>query len=262
MILGSKPLLSLVTISYNSIDDLMRTHSSIENLIDSEVEWIVIDGASQDGTAHFLESCRYTGLKFLSEPDCGIYDAMNKGMRLANGEFVLFLNAGDEFILKKWNEVRSILKRELYHTDILYFDAIYNFRNGIRKLRPAKDRENYIEHGMPANHQATFIARNLLALNPFNLKFKLCGDYANIATLVKSGARVKIFHIAVSIFHAGGSSTKQLVRLFIEPYMVQRAILQLGHCKIIYSFLRRIFSTIAFQMYYSFPAVMSEKDEA
>jgi putative colanic acid biosynthesis glycosyltransferase len=89
--------LSIVTISRNNIEGLVKTANTIP--VDADyIEWIVIDGDSEDGTRNFLGSLPHKELKFISEADQGIFDAMNKGLRLAKGELIIFLNAGDSFV--------------------------------------------------------------------------------------------------------------------------------------------------------------------
>ncbi len=87
-------LFSVITVTRNNLVGLRRTHESLRIQSCGDYEWIVVDGASDDGTADYLKK---TGANWVSEPDRGIYDAMNKGIARAQGRWLIFMNAGDEF---------------------------------------------------------------------------------------------------------------------------------------------------------------------
>jgi len=88
---------SIITVVYNAKEELKKTIKSIQNQTYKNFEHIIIDGASNDGTLEYIKSLEFGNTKYISEKDNGIYDAMNKGIDLANGEYLLFLNAGDKF---------------------------------------------------------------------------------------------------------------------------------------------------------------------
>ena len=92
-------LLSIITVAFRNLEGIVKTHASLAHLAqanDISFEWIVVDGGSSDGTSSFLEGLSAEHrLRFVSEPDKGIYDAMNKGIAMARGRFALFLNSGD-----------------------------------------------------------------------------------------------------------------------------------------------------------------------
>jgi glycosyltransferase involved in cell wall biosynthesis len=92
-----KPVLSVITIVYNNARDIDRTLLSVLNQIYDGIEYIVVDGASNDGTLEIIKRYESRIAKLISEKDKGIYDAMNKGLALATGDYVIFMNSGDEF---------------------------------------------------------------------------------------------------------------------------------------------------------------------
>ena len=92
-----KPLFSIITITYNAAETIETTFRSVVGQSFTDYEYIVVDGDSKDGTVDFLRSRKDCLAVFISEPDKGLYDAMNKGMHLAKGEYLIFLNAGDTF---------------------------------------------------------------------------------------------------------------------------------------------------------------------
>lgn len=96
--MNSRPRFSIVTIAYNNLEGLRRTTRTVEGQIESSYEHIIVDGGSSDGTAEWLGSLPQDARRtFISEPDSGIYDAMNKGVHLAHGELIVMLNSGDTF---------------------------------------------------------------------------------------------------------------------------------------------------------------------
>ena len=91
------PLFSIITVCYNAAADLRRTIGSVDAQTFRRFEHIIIDGASTDDTPVVLQDSASAGRKIVSEPDQGIYDAMNKGLGMASGDYLIFLNAGDRF---------------------------------------------------------------------------------------------------------------------------------------------------------------------
>src|ERR1700744_4570938 len=93
----AKPVLSVITIVYNNVKDIERTMLSVLGQTYPAIEYIVVDGLSNDGTLDVIKKYKDRVAKFISEKDEGIYDAMNKGLALASGDYVIFMNSGDEF---------------------------------------------------------------------------------------------------------------------------------------------------------------------
>jgi putative colanic acid biosynthesis glycosyltransferase len=89
---------SIITVCRNNLNGLQRTCESIEAQSFSDFEWIVIDGASTDGTVEFMTNKVQDNISFFSEPDEGLYDAMNKGIDKASGDYLIFMNSGDQFM--------------------------------------------------------------------------------------------------------------------------------------------------------------------
>src|SRR5690606_30753578 len=94
--LEKKPKISIITIVYNNVRDIRYTLASVANQDYPNIEYIVVDGLSNDGTMEVIQEYRSHISTLVSEKDKGIYDAMNKGLKLATGDYVLFLNSGDE----------------------------------------------------------------------------------------------------------------------------------------------------------------------
>lgn len=237
---------SIITVVYNDVGGLALTKSSIftQNFPNIDIEWIVIDGGSSDGTVTFLEQCDLINLRWASEKDKGIYDAMNKGINMSKGEYLLFLNAGDAF--PNSNTLASVNDALLSEAKpgVLFGGADYVFPDGESKFRLPKVASKSIWHGLPANHQATYYSRSVLNGLLYDLSYKICGDYYLIAKLYSKGVKAVYLKKSLVKFSVGGASYVNLARLFWEPYVIQRDVLGLPLFWRIVSFLKRGISTL------------------
>ncbi|MBN6046117.1 colanic acid biosynthesis glycosyltransferase WcaE [Citrobacter sp. ku-bf4] len=220
-------LLSIITVAFRNLDGIARTHASLAHLAkasDIRFEWIVVDGGSQDGTQEFLENlCGNYHLRFVSEPDNGIYDAMNKGIEMARGKFALFLNSGDIFHPDIAHFVRQLQTQK---DDVMITgDALLDFGNGHKAKRSAKPGW-YIYHSLPASHQAIFFPLVGLKAWHYDLQYKVSSDYALAARLYKEGYKFKKLDGLVSEFSMGGVSTTNNLELCEDAKKVQRHILR------------------------------------
>mgnify|MGYP000895745767 FL=1 len=168
------PLISIITVVYNCKDDLEMTIKSIIDQTYPNIEYIVIDGNSNDGTIDIIKKYQNKITYWISEPDEGIYDAMNKGIRQSTGDWINFMNAGDRFYDQ--NILSSLfIPVPKPSTDIIYGDTefIYTFGKYIRK--PAS--LTYLKESMIFCHQSSFVRTYLLKKREFNTKYKICADY-------------------------------------------------------------------------------------
>jgi glycosyltransferase involved in cell wall biosynthesis len=150
--------ISIITISYHNIAGLQRTVESVINQTWKEFEYIVIDGGSTDGSASYLESQTDKITYWVSEPDTGIYNAMNKGIKVATGEYLLFLNSGDHFYTP------NILAENHHHLkshDLVYFDLIHVGKTFSKVVSYPSELvfSDLFFNTLP--HQATFIKGSL-----------------------------------------------------------------------------------------------------
>lgn len=217
-------LFSVVTVTRNDIDGLKRTARSISEQSNQEYQWVVVDGDSNDGTAEFLEDKQ--NILWISEKDGGIYDAMNKGVAMSSGEYVVFLNAGDVFPdADTLGTVARHIASQAADVDVVFGGANYVVRNGRRVYRGPHQIEGYIWHGLPANHQATYYRRERLLATPYDLNYRICGDYYIAAALFKEGIKVTYIDRPLADFSVGGTSYQNLRRVCLEPYRIQRDLL-------------------------------------
>ena len=201
--------LSIITINFNNKEGLKKTIRSVVNQIYDNFEYIVIDGASTDGSVNVIEENKDKITYYVSEPDKGIYDAMNKGIKQAKGEYCLFLNSGDCFIND--NTLADIFNGRTYTKDLLIGRQKYVDSNGkITKspyLRTTEmDMSFFISSTLP--HQATFIKKELLLqCGMYNTNYRIVSDWIFwIEAIVKQKCSVKTLPEYVSLMEIGGVS--------------------------------------------------------
>lgn len=220
-------LLSIITVAFRNYEGIVKTWASLAHLAQAQgitFEWIVVDGGSQDGTAEFLQNLNgQYHLRYVSEKDKGIYDAMNKGIDMANGRFALFLNSGDILHEDSVNVIQQLAKKR---DNAMYIaDALLDFGDG-NKIRRGAKHGWYIYHSLPASHQAIFFPMNGLKTYPYDLQYKVSSDYALAARMFKGGFPFKRLTGLISEFSMGGVSTSNNLELCQDARDVQRKILR------------------------------------
>ncbi len=210
-----------VDIIFTVLNDLDRLKWSLEKLSQSYQKdlfnIIVVDGKSKDGTVAFLKEKTDQIDQWISEPDLGIYDGMNKGIRLAKNEWVIFINAGD--VLVSVNSLSEILSKN-EKADVIYGGSIVKYPDFhiLKKAGPMID----IWKGMMFSHQSVFVKTKLLKENEFNLDYNLGADYDQIFSLYKQNCRFKYVPAPISIIQSGGVSDQNLIKSWSEHYKILR----------------------------------------
>lgn len=200
--------ISVVTVCYNSVDTIEETMLSVLNQTYPDVEYIIIDGGSTDGTVDIIKKYSDKLSYWISEPDKGIYDAMNKGIAVATGDYINFMNAGDKFI--EDNIIVNILKQH-YDEKILY-------GNIIRCYGSYKERNAGVCHSNPKiidfigdtiHHQAAFIKRDLFdKYGYYSTEYKLMSDWKFFFEVaVLSHERIKYVNLDIAYFMMDGASS-------------------------------------------------------
>lgn len=172
-------MISIITVTYNSAEYLSKTIESIKNQSYSDIEYIIIDGGSVDGTIGIIKKYRNLISYWVSEPDDGIYHAMNKGIKEANGDIIGIINSDDwlepEAIEKVVNEAKTIEKEEfIIHGKVATYDAKGDFV----AIRRPKFFPGYYLFSTPFKHPATFVSKKTYErLGLFNIDCGLAADY-------------------------------------------------------------------------------------
>jgi glycosyltransferase involved in cell wall biosynthesis len=200
-------LISIITINYNNHLGLECTVESVQNQTYTNFEHIIIDGGSADGSKEYLESQNDKINYWISEPDNGIYNAMNKGIKVAKGEYLFFLNSGDDFVNSK--ALQSIAQ-SLSGEDIIYFNInqVSNFRKVKVKQVPSELSFSYLYHDLPP-HQSTFIKKKLFNdYGNYDESLKIVADWKFlILALLKYNATYKHIDKVFTNFYLGGVSS-------------------------------------------------------
>ena len=170
--------LSIITINYNNVSGLMKTVESIIPHHSEDMEYLLIDGGSTDGSVDVIEKNKDKFSYFVSEADSGIYNAMNKGIRQAKGEYILFINSGDTICPDA--DIKAIIDL-LNGEDIIYFDLEISDsiagNSYIKKYPNQPDFKYFVEDTLP--HPGSFIRRKLLESYGFySENFKIVADWA------------------------------------------------------------------------------------
>ena len=147
--------ISIVTICYNVENDIEQTILSVINQSYSDLEYIIIDGASKDKTLEIVNRYKDKISKIVSEPDKGIYDAMNKGIKQATGEWVGFINAGDKYVDN--NVLSTFVAKVSSNADVAYGVLVHCFSYGKFMMLPSSLQT--INSAMPFGHPASFVDR-------------------------------------------------------------------------------------------------------
>jgi len=175
-----RPLFSIITVTFNARLTLMPTLESVRNQTCDLYEMIVVDGASTDGTVDILRTTADMNLRWVSEPDKGIYDAMNKGIAMAQGEYLIFLNAGDCFASADTLQLLADAALDNDFPGIIYgqTDIVDSYGHviGPRHLRaPEHLSLDSFKEGMTVCHQAFVALRKITGF--YNLKYRFSADY-------------------------------------------------------------------------------------
>jgi glycosyltransferase involved in cell wall biosynthesis len=221
--------LSIITITYQAEKFLERTIQSIlEQGHRPEIEYVIVDGASTDGTRALINTYRNDIDILISEKDRGIYDAMNKGLQVVNGEYVLFLNAGDTFTAK--NTLEHLLKALDSNPDILVGDAMFvdmlGQEIGLRSVVtphqiPEKLTWKSFKKGMVICHQSFIVKRDLAPR--FNLEYQLSSDIDWEIKCLKLSQKTMQLAEPICKYLMGGASVQNLKKSWKERFHVMRS---------------------------------------
>lgn len=205
------PKFSVITVTYNAEKVLEDTIQSVIAQTYHRIEYIIVDGASKDGTHSIIDKYRQRIHTVVSEPDKGLYDAMNKGIALATGDYLCFLNAGDCFHADNtlFQMVHSIRGNEL--PDVLYGEtALVNSKRHFVRMRRLSAPEvlhwKSFKQGMLVCHQAFFAKHSLV--EPFNLKYRFSADFDWCIRIMKKAHTLHNTHLTIIDYLEEGMTTQ------------------------------------------------------
>lgn len=216
--------LTIITICFNEAQTINKTIESVKNFknLNQNIEYIVVDGNSDDGTVEKIKDHIQYIDKFISENDMGIYDAMNKGIRLAKGKYICFINSGDILVFpKKLNFIE-------FDEDIISFGKSFeDFNGNIKNKVPNTSMLSKVWEYMPLNHQGLFIKNSIYKkYGLYDLNFKICSDNEWLLRyIIKSNQQSINFQNKIMVgMSRGGISDQEssLMKMTIEHFLIRK----------------------------------------
>lgn len=188
------PKISIITVSYNGKDFIEKTIKSVLSQKYSNFEYIIIDGGSTDGTLDIIRKYSKHLAFWISEPDGGIYDAMNKGLEHVSGEWVNFMNVGDEFVNDR--TLVNVFSRELpSDVKVVYGNTLNDF-GSYTNVHKAEDAA-VLRDRLAFSHQASFVSTGFYWR--FNLEYKIAADYDLFYSVFDKFGEKAFFNTGVEI---------------------------------------------------------------
>lgn len=216
------PVFSIITVTWNAEKVLEKTIESIvgQTAFD-HIEYIVVDGASKDGTKAIIEKYSDKISKWVSEPDKGLYDAMNKGLKMATGDYVWFMNAGDEIFAA--DVVENMLKcqpdADIYYGETEEMSEAGDYI-GMRRLQAPENLQfKSFKRGMLVCHQSIIIKRSLVG--EYNLKYRISADQDWVISALHKAKSIVNTRLIISKFAKGGTSGQNIKKALIERFEIQ-----------------------------------------
>ncbi|MDR1742819.1 MAG: glycosyltransferase [Dysgonamonadaceae bacterium] len=223
--------LSVITVTFNAEKTLERTLKSVQQQTWADIEHIIADGNSTDATIDIVRRYESPRLKWLSEPDKGLYDAMNKAATMAKGDYLCFLNSGDVFYTKTTVEqlFRSIFEGEepdiIYgETDIVDDEGSFLYHRRLRS--PEKLEWTSFKQGMLVCHQAFIVRRALF--EPYDLSYRFSSDIDWCIRMMKKATKIHNTHCTLINYLEEGMTTANRKASLKERYRIMNA--HYGRC--------------------------------
>lgn len=210
------PLITVVTVTFNAEKFLEQTINSIVDQDYTNIEYIIIDGKSTDKTVNIIKKYSQYINYWLSEPDKGIYNAMNKAISLASGKYINFMNAGDIFSTK--NTISKVIENIDDSVDLVYGDH-YLINDKNKTYIKAKAIGDFFK-GIPFCHQSLFTKTSILKDNKFNESYSIAADYDFILKSYIKKFKFKYLNFSISNFLEAGLSKKLILKSSIEALNV------------------------------------------
>jgi glycosyltransferase involved in cell wall biosynthesis len=195
------PLLTIITVTKNCVETLERTLLSVQTIKNEDIEYLVIDGVSTDGTLELVNSHTVVD-RFISEPDTGIYNAMNKGVELAQGMYVLFINGDDELVEDGFPEVMQALREK--KANIVCATTLVGSLISPSEILIAKPWHLLFFNSIP--HPSAFVSTSLMKKYRFREDIRIASDYGFFLRAYLDHTHFVIVPAVTALHHRGGAS--------------------------------------------------------
>lgn len=219
---AAQPILSVITIVYNNVNDIERTMLSVLNQTYGHIEYIIIDGRSTDGTLEIIKRYENRIARLISEKDEGIYDAMNKGIAAATGDYIIFMNSGDEFY--DAGTVVAVFASapdaDIYYGETEMIDSSGQSLGQRRHKAPEQFTWRSFNLGMSVSHQAIYIKRSLV--EPYDRQYALSADIDWIIRAAKKAKKIVNVNRYVAKYLVGGMSKKKHRQSLAERFDIMK----------------------------------------
>jgi glycosyltransferase involved in cell wall biosynthesis len=221
--MGQEPLISIITVVYNGAAFLEQTIESVINQTYKNIEYIVIDGGSTDGTLDIIDKYQEHVAHFVSEPDKGLYDAMNKGIAAASGDLIGTINSDDWYELNALELVVAAFRRDpnaaLFHAD--RFDVYEDGKRAVRKFNPS--RMKFVFYGMTYSHPSMFVSKSEYQLHSYNVELRSLSDYQFVLeTFLRDETSLHYIEETIVNYRLGGISAQLSLMDSVKEGLIAR----------------------------------------
>lgn len=192
------PKISIITVVYNDVRNIKKTINNVLKQDYPNIEYIIIDGASTDGTLDIITSYSDQGVKYISEPDKGLYDAMNKGAKLATGEWLIYRNSGDYFY--SHNTISDVFRNYIDNNESIIAGRLRFFKQDCYRDVFNSYPSISMWEDMPFLHPATFIRRSVQLQHPYDIKYRNSADYKFFLEILNCNHKYLIIDDIIGLF--------------------------------------------------------------
>lgn len=211
--MNNNPLVSIVTVSYNAVATIEQTILSVLNQSYSNIEYIIIDGGSTDGTVDIIKKYADKITYWVSEPDKGIYDAMNKGIDKVSGELVGIINSDDWY---EEDAFKNVVEKYTYNPKSVFHGNLRLIGDTTKVLKPKFDTSKYY-YGSFLMHPTMFVPTTLYKeIGKFDIKYRIAADYDLMLRIYHSNYTLHYIDTILSNMRLGGVSDTNIIDGYTE----------------------------------------------
>ena len=214
---------SIITVCFNSVNTIRDTFDSVLSQSCQDYEYIVIDGGSTDGTIEIIKEFepQFEGrMHWISEQDNGIYDAMNKGIKLSKGAYLNFMNSDDTYAFEALAKTKIEIENNKYEPGV-YYGITRCVNSNKEEINITRRNHKFLKY-VTINHQACFVHKSIFELyGSFDLSYKICADYYFLLTLYINDVKLYPIDIIIVNYYQDGLSKLQINKTNEENELIK-----------------------------------------